>query len=79
MGFVEPCLPSPAKKPPQASNWLHEIKHDGYRMARRNPAGVKLCTSPGQVLPNRWRRRLRRNGLAIFDRLRHGSAIPIRV
>jgi hypothetical protein len=29
MGFVEPCLPSPAKKPPAGSNWIHEIKHDG--------------------------------------------------
>jgi bifunctional non-homologous end joining protein LigD len=36
IGFVEPCLPSPAKKPPAGSNWIHEIKHDGYRlMARR--------------------------------------------
>src|SRR5712675_3388105 len=60
--FIELCLPSPAKKPPAGSNWIHEIKHDGYRlMARRNPAGVRLFTSPGQVLPDRWRgRRLRR-------------------
>ena len=43
MGFVEPCLPFPAKKPPAGSNLIHEIKHDGYRlMARRNPAGVRL-------------------------------------
>ena len=48
MGFVEPCLPSPAKKPPAGSNWIHEIKHDAYRlMARRNPAGVRLFRSPG--------------------------------
>ena len=34
--FIEPCLPSPADKPPSGSNWVHEIKHDGYRlMARR--------------------------------------------
>jgi len=36
-GFVEPCLPSPADKPPSGANWIHEIKHDGYRlMARRD-------------------------------------------
>ena len=36
--FIEPCLPSPADKPPSGSNWIHEIKHDGYRlMARRDP------------------------------------------
>ncbi len=29
-GFIEPCLPSPADKPPSGANWVHEIKHDGY-------------------------------------------------
>ena len=49
MGFVEPCLPSPAKKPPAGSNWIHEIKHDAYRlMARRNPAGVRLFNLPAR-------------------------------
>jgi ATP-dependent DNA ligase len=40
-GFIEPCLPSPADKPPSGANWIHEIKHDGYRlMARRDPVGI---------------------------------------
>jgi ATP-dependent DNA ligase len=30
--FIEPCLPSPADKPPSGSNWIHEIKHGGYRL-----------------------------------------------
>ncbi len=39
-GFIEPCLPSPADKPPAGGNWIHEIKHDGYRLiARRDPVG----------------------------------------
>jgi ATP-dependent DNA ligase len=39
-GFIEPCLPSPADKPPRGANWIHEIKHDGFRMmARRDVAG----------------------------------------
>jgi bifunctional non-homologous end joining protein LigD len=43
--FIEPCLPSPADKPPSGSNWIHEIKHDGYRlMARRDPVGIRLTT-----------------------------------
>jgi hypothetical protein len=25
-GFIEPCLPSPAKAPPAGPHWLHEIK-----------------------------------------------------
>ena len=28
-GFIEPCLPSPADRPPTGSEWVHEIKHDG--------------------------------------------------
>jgi bifunctional non-homologous end joining protein LigD len=46
--FIEPCLPSPADKPPAGSNWIHEIKHDGYRlMARRDPVGIRLLTRNG--------------------------------
>jgi bifunctional non-homologous end joining protein LigD len=37
-GFIPPCLPSPAELPPSGPDWVHEIKHDGYRlMARRDP------------------------------------------
>jgi hypothetical protein len=44
--FIEPCLPSPADRPPSGSNWIHEIKHDGYRlMVRRDPVGIQLITA----------------------------------
>ena len=47
-GFIEPCLPSPAERPPSGSNCIHEIKHDGYRlMARRDPVGIRLITRRG--------------------------------
>jgi ATP-dependent DNA ligase len=43
--FIEPCLPFPADKPPSGSNWIHEIKHDGFRlMARRDPVDIRLIT-----------------------------------
>jgi bifunctional non-homologous end joining protein LigD len=32
IGFIEPCRPSTASKPPSGPGWLHEIKHDGFRM-----------------------------------------------
>jgi ATP-dependent DNA ligase len=36
-------LPSPAKAPPAAPDWIHEIKHDGFRLlARRDAAGARL-------------------------------------
>jgi bifunctional non-homologous end joining protein LigD len=39
LGIIEPCLPSPAKAPPPGPGWLHEIKHDGFRiLARRESA-----------------------------------------
>jgi bifunctional non-homologous end joining protein LigD len=31
-GFVPPCLPIKAPQPPTGGAWLHEIKHDGYRL-----------------------------------------------
>jgi bifunctional non-homologous end joining protein LigD len=47
-GFIEPCLPSLAERPPPGAGWIHEIKHDGFRlMARRDAAGVRLLTRNG--------------------------------
>jgi ATP-dependent DNA ligase len=35
----------PADKLPSGANWIHEIKHDGYRlMAWRDPVGIRLLT-----------------------------------
>ena len=48
IGAIEPCLPSPAKPPPSGPGWLHEIKHDGFRLiARRDAASVRLITRKG--------------------------------
>jgi hypothetical protein len=41
--FVPPCLPMKAAEPPSGAAWLHEIKHDGFRlMVRRDMSGVRL-------------------------------------
>ena len=54
-GFIEPCLPSPAERPPTGPDWVHEIKHDGYRlMARRDVAGVRLFTRNGHDWASRY-------------------------
>ena len=46
--FIEPCLPRSAKQPPAGPDWIHEIKHDGFRMmVRRDAAGVRLLTRNG--------------------------------
>jgi bifunctional non-homologous end joining protein LigD len=31
LGFIEPQLLTSVDQPPQGDEWLHEIKHDGYR------------------------------------------------
>jgi ATP-dependent DNA ligase len=46
--FIPPCLPSPADRPPSGPGWVHEIKHDGFRMmVRRDVAGIRLLTRNG--------------------------------
>jgi ATP-dependent DNA ligase len=54
-GFIDPCLPSLARTPPSGPDWLHEIKHDGYRMmVRRDPAGARLFTRRGYDWTTRY-------------------------
>jgi len=31
-GFIATCLPTKTDKLPSGSDWLHEIKHDGFRV-----------------------------------------------
>jgi ATP-dependent DNA ligase len=31
-GFIAPCLPPKTEKLPSGNQWLHEIKHDGFRI-----------------------------------------------
>jgi hypothetical protein len=48
--FIGPCLPTLAHEPPAGPHWLHEIKHDGYRLqARRDANGVCLITRNAYV------------------------------
>src|SRR5262245_18142329 len=55
VGFIAPCLPSKTDKLPSGSQWLHEIKHDGFRIiARETGAQVKLYSRPGNDLTNRF-------------------------
>lgn len=54
-GHIPPCLPSRTERPPTGSGWLHEIKHDGFRiMARRNGDSVRLYTRNGYDFAGRF-------------------------
>ena len=53
--FIAPCLPTKTAKLPSGSQWLHEIKHDGFRIiARRSGAQVRLYSRPGNDLTRRF-------------------------
>jgi ATP-dependent DNA ligase len=55
VGFIAPCLPTSAPQPPSGAIWLHEIKHDGFRViARKNDKRVKLYSRPGNDLTYRF-------------------------
>jgi bifunctional non-homologous end joining protein LigD len=54
-GFIAPCLPTKTDKLPSGSQWLHEIKHDGFRIiARKTGAQVRLYSRPGNDLTDRF-------------------------
>src|SRR5262245_14881517 len=54
-GFVAPCLPSKAARPPSGPLWWHEIKHDGFRViARKRDDQVRLYSRPGNDLTYRF-------------------------
>jgi ATP-dependent DNA ligase len=53
-GFIAPCLPTKAPTP-SGAEWLHEIKHDGFRViARKDSKRVKLYSRPGNDLTDRF-------------------------
>src|SRR5215831_9856318 len=54
-GFIAPCLPTKTDKLPSGSQWLHEIKHDGFRViARKDGPRVRLYSRPGNDLTRRF-------------------------
>jgi ATP-dependent DNA ligase len=55
-GFIAgPCLPTSAPQPPSGAIWLHEIKHDSFRViARKTGKRVRLYSRPGNVLTYRF-------------------------
>jgi bifunctional non-homologous end joining protein LigD len=54
-GFIAPCLPTSAVRTPSGEAWLHEIKHDGFRViARKEGKRVKLYSRPGNDLTGRF-------------------------
>jgi len=53
----EPCVPTPGTKVPDRPDWIHEIKHDGYRLiVQREDKRVRLFTRNGHDWTSRYPR-----------------------
>ena len=54
-GYIPPCIPTRATKVPAGPDWVHEIKHDGYRLiVRRDGDAVRLFTRRGYDWSGRY-------------------------
>ena len=51
----EPCIPTRGTKVPDRPEWIHEIKHDGYRLiVQRDGKSVRLWTRNGHDWSGRF-------------------------
>ena len=51
----DPCIPTKAAKVPDRPEWIHEIKHDGYRLiVQRDGQRVRLFTRNGHDWSDRF-------------------------
>jgi hypothetical protein len=69
----EPCIPTPATKVPAGAEWIHEIKHDGYRLiVQREGKRVRLFTRNGYDWSDRFPLIMQaalRNRISSFQRM----------
>src|SRR5215207_7916028 len=48
-GFIRPCQPALADKVPTGDGWIHELKHDGFRIiAHKDGESVRLWSRNGR-------------------------------
>jgi bifunctional non-homologous end joining protein LigD len=70
--FIHPCRPIVVKQPPARPGWVHELKHDGYRLQIHVRDGrVRLYTMNGADWSERYPRIVeeaaRIKGTAVMD------------
>jgi bifunctional non-homologous end joining protein LigD len=54
-GFIEPCRPTLVAFPPAGLGWLHEMKHDGFRiLARKQGERVDVWSRRGALFNDRF-------------------------
>ena len=79
-GFIRPCQPLLVARPPAGPGWLHEVKHDGYRLlARKEGERVHLWTRYGADFTDRLPRIAEAvRGLLAESSLIDGEAVAFR-
>lgn len=71
LSFVEPMLPTLVDAPPEGDDWIHEIKHDGYRtQIVIDETGARAFTRRGANWTDKYR-----HAVAAAGELRIKSAI----
>lgn len=56
MKFVEPLMPTLVEKPPEGSDWIHEVKFDGYRSQMViDEDGTRIYTRRGLDWTSKYR------------------------
>jgi ATP-dependent DNA ligase len=54
-GFIAPCRPTLVRAPPAGPGWLHEVKHDGFRiLARKQGERVDVWSRRGALFNDRF-------------------------
>jgi ATP-dependent DNA ligase len=54
-GFIAPCIPTRAARPPAGPDWIYELKQDGYRLiVHRDGENVRLFTRSGYDWSGRY-------------------------
>ena len=55
VGFVRPCEPTLVDRPPAGGGWLHEVKHDGFRiLVRKLGERTKVWSRRGADFTDRF-------------------------
>jgi bifunctional non-homologous end joining protein LigD len=80
-GFILPCQPALADRPPSGPGWLHEIKFDGYRViARKDGEQVRLWARTTSDYSNAFTRiRDAVAALPVDSAVLDGEAIVMRI
>jgi bifunctional non-homologous end joining protein LigD len=79
-GFFQPCQPTLVAIPPAGPGWLHEMKHDGFRiLARKQGERVEVWSRRGALFNYRFPRIAEAVGaLPVENALIDGEAVVFR-